>query len=156
MQVAAIALAGEALGAGKKERAKAYGSICQKIGFVISLMLAAFLLFGGKWFFGLYFREAHIVDIGVMLSRWIMVIVLLQISQIIFTGCLRAAGDVRYTLMAALISVTFIRTAVTLVLVLVFHMGLTGVWLGVLSDQASRFILMSRRFRQGKWVDLKI
>ena len=93
---------------------------------------------------------------GIMISRWIMVIVLLQISQIIFTGCLRAAGDVRYTLLAALISVTGIRTLVTILLVSVFHMGLTGVWLGVLSDQASRFILMGRRFRQGNWVNLKI
>ena len=51
---------------------------------------------------------------------------------------------------------TGIRTVVTAVLVLVFHMGLTGVWLGILSDQLSRFILMSTRFRQGKWVNLKI
>ena len=93
---------------------------------------------------------------GVTISRWIMVVVLLQISQIIYTGCLRAAGDVRYTLRAALISVTGIRTVVTAVLVLVFHMGLTGVWLGILSDQLSRFIFMSTRFRQGKWVNLKI
>ena len=156
MQVAAIALAGEALGAGKKETAKAYGNICQRIGFGISILLALALFFGSEWFFGLYFKERHIINMGIMISRWIMVIVLLQISQIIFTGCLRAAGDVRYTLLAALISVTGIRTLVTILLVSVFHMGLTGVWLGVLSDQASRFILMGRRFHQGNWVNLKI
>jgi len=38
----------------------------------------------------------------------------------------------------------------------VFGMRLEGIWLGILSDQLSRFILMSLRFRQGKWVDLKI
>ena len=156
MQVAAIALAGEALGAGKKETAKAYGRICQRIGFMISILLSLALFFGSRWFFGLYFKEQHIIDMGIMISRWIMVIVLLQISQIIFTGCLRAAGDVRYTLLAALISVTGIRTLVTILLVSVFHLGLTGVWLGILSDQASRFILMGRRFRQGNWVNLKI
>ena len=156
MQVAAIALAGEALGAGKKETAKAYGNICRRIGFGISILLALALFFGSEWFFGLYFKERHIINMGIMISRWIMVIVLLQISQIIFTGCLRAAGDVRYTLLAALISVTGIRTLVTILLVSVFHMGLTGVWLGVLSDQASRFILMGRRFHQGNWVNLKI
>ena len=156
MQVAAIALAGEALGAGKKEAAKTYGSICQRIGFAISVLLALLLFFGGRWFNSLFFREEHIIEMGVTISRWIMVVVLLQISQIIYTGCLRAAGDVRYTLRAALISVTGIRTVVTAVLVLVFHMGLTGVWLGILSDQLSRFILMSTRFRQGKWVNLKI
>ena len=34
--------------------------------------------------------------------------------------------------------------------------GLTGVWLGILADQLSRFIMVSLRFKQGKWVDLKI
>ena len=156
MQVAAIALAGEALGAGKKETARNYGTICQRIGFAISVLLALLLFFGGRWFYSLYFKEEHIIEMGVAISRWIMVTVLLQISQIIYTGCLRAAGDVRYTLRAALISVTGIRTVVTLVLVLVFHMGLTGVWLGILSDQLSRFTLMRIRFKQGKWVNLKI
>ena len=156
MQVAAIALAGESLGAGKKEQAKAFGNVCQRIGFGISVAMALALFFGGEWFYSLYFKEPHIIEMGVRIIRWIMVIVLLQISQIIYTGCLRAAGDVKYTLRAALISVTGIRTLVTLLLVSVFHLGLTGVWLGILSDQISRFLLMSHRFRQGKWVDLKI
>ncbi len=156
MQVAAVALTGEALGAGRKKDARDYGGICQRIGFLISIVLALLLLFGGRWFYSLYFREEHILDMGVLITRYTMVTVLLQISQIIYAGCLRAAGDVRYTLTAALISVTFIRTCVTLLLVLVFNLGLHGIWLGVLSDQLSRFILMRRRFRQGKWVDLRI
>ena len=156
MQVAAVALSGEALGAGRKKEAMEFGGICQRIGFLISIGLSVLLLIGGRWFYSLYFKEAHILDMGVMISRYIMVIVLLQISQIIYTGCLRAAGDVRYTLTGALISVTVIRTTVTVLLVLVFNLGLHGIWLGVLSDQLSRFTLMRRRFRQGKWVDLKI
>ena len=156
MQVAAVALSGEALGAGHKEEAKEYGRICQRIGFLISVVLAILLLVGGRWFNSLYFQEDRILDMGVMIFRYIMVIVLLQISQIIYTGCLRAAGDVRYTLRVALISVTVIRTVVTALLVLVFNLGLHGIWLGVLSDQLSRFTFMRRRFRQGKWVDLKI
>ena len=156
MQVAAIALTGEALGAGLKREAKEYGGICQRIGFLISVALAVLLLVGGRWFYSLYFKEAHILDMGVIITRYTMVIVLLQISQIIYTGCLRAAGDVRYTLRAALFSVTLIRTLVTMLLVLVFNLGLHGIWLGVLSDQLSRFTLMRRRFRQGNWVNLRI
>ena len=156
MQVAAIALTGEMLGAGRKEEAREYGGICQRIGFLISVALAVLLLVGGRWFYSLYFDEEHILDMGVIITRYTMVIVLLQISQIIYTGCLRAAGDVRYTLAGALISVTVIRTLVTVVLVLVFNLGLHGIWLGVLSDQLSRFTLMRRRFRQGNWVNLRI
>ena len=156
MQVAAVALAGEALGAGQKENAKKYGRICQRIGLVISLILSFLLFIGGKWYFGLYFREPHILEMGEVICRYVMVIVLLQISQVIFSGCLRAAGDVRYVLMAATVSIAFIRTAVTVLLVRVFHMGLDGVWIGILADQASRFLFVSLRFRQGRWVDLKI
>ena len=156
MQVAAIALAGESLGAGAKDRARQYGIICQRIGFIISLILAALLFFGGEWFYGLYFQEPHILEMGVLICRFTMVIVLLQISQIIYTGCLRAAGDVRYTLIAALISVTLIRTVVMVVAVNVLHLGLSGVWIGILADQTTRFLLMGRRFRKGEWVNLRI
>ena len=156
MQVAAVALAGESLGAGQKERAKRYGSICQRIGLLISFILALLLFFGGRWFYGLYFSEPHILEMGELICRYLIVIVLLQISQIIFTGCLRAAGDVRYVLYAAMISIAGIRTVSTLLMVNVLGWGLTGVWLGILADQLSRFIMVSLRFKQGKWVDLKI
>ncbi len=155
MQVAAIALTGEALGAGRKEDARNYGRICQHIGMAISVILALILFFGSDWFNSLYFREQHIIEMGDRIFRYIIGIVVLQISQIIFTGCLRAAGDVRYTLMGALISVSLIRTAVTVILTLWLNLGLDGIWIGVLSDQLSRFLIMGHRFRQGKWVDLK-
>ena len=119
-------------------------------------LMALLLLVGGRWYYSLYFTEAHILDMGVIITRYVMFIVLLQISQIIYTGCLRAAGDVKYTLAGALISVTVIRTAVTVLLVLVFNLGLHGIWLGVMSDQLSRFTLMRMRFRKGKWVDIRI
>ena len=156
MQVAAVALSGEALGAGKKEMAKRYGSICQRIGLVISFILALLLFFGGRWFYSLYFRDPEILEMGELICRWLILIILLQISQIIFTGCLRAAGDVRYVLVAAMISIAGIRTLSTLLMVNVFGWGLSGVWLGILADQLSRFTMVSLRFRQGKWVDLKI
>lgn len=156
MQVAAVALTGEALGAGEKEKARKYGSICQRIGLGISLILSVLLLVGGKWFYSLYFQEPHILDMGEIICRYTMVIVLLQISQIIFSGCLRAAGDVRYVLIAATVSIAIIRTLVTVLLVQVFGLGLHGVWIGVLADQASRFTFVSLRFRQGKWVNLEI
>ena len=156
MQVAAVALTGEALGAREKERALRFGAICQRIGLMISLILSLLLFFGGRWFFSLYFKEPHILDMGQLISRYTMVIVLLQISQIIYAGCLRAAGDVRYTLLSAIISIAGIRTLVTVLLVLVFDLGLSGVWIGILADQLSRYLLIHHRFRRGKWVDLKI
>lgn len=156
MQVAAVALTGRSLGEGIRQKAIEYGRICQQIGLIISVILAVMFFFGGKFLFSLYFSDPATVDMGVLISRYIMVIVLVQISQVIYGGCLRGAGDVKYTLFASLISVTLIRTLVTYILAGLLNFGLHGIWLGVLADQLSRFIFLSIRFRKGEWVRLRI
>lgn len=156
MQVASVALIGRALGEKKEKKAIAYGNTCQIVGFVISLVLAAILFFFGRDLFALFFDEAEILADGVLISRFIMFIVIFQISQIIFGGCLRGAGDVKYTLIASLISVTIIRSIVTYLLVVVIPLGLVGIWIGILSDQVSRFILLGIRFKKGEWVKYQI
>lgn len=157
MQVAAVALIGRSLGEKNPDKAKRYGNICQKIGLLISIILAIILYFFGRSIFTLFFSESHILDMGVLITRFIMVIVLFQISQIIFSGCLRGAGDLKYCLFASLISVAIIRTVVTWSLAGgILNLGLVGIWIGVLSDQFSRFMFLSIRFRQGKWTEIKI
>ncbi|MBQ9329312.1 MAG: MATE family efflux transporter [Solobacterium sp.] len=156
MQVAAVALIGRSLGEKRPELAKQYGSICQKIGLFISFCISLTLLLGGRQIFSLFFTEPHIMDMGLMLFRFIMIITLFQISQIIYAGCLRGAGDVRYTMFGALLSATIIRSGVTWLLSTVIPMGLAGIWLGALADQISRFTLFSTRFRKGDWVGLQI
>ena len=156
MQVAAVALIGRSLGERNTEKAKIYGSLCQRTGLVISMILAAILLFFGRQLFSMFFTENAVLDLGVLICRFITVIVLFQISQIIYGGCLRGAGDVKFTLLAALISVTIIRTCMTWIFTSVIQLGLAGIWIGILSDQISRFLLMSYRFRQGDWAYLNI
>ncbi|OFK59802.1 MATE family efflux transporter [Globicatella sp. HMSC072A10] len=156
MQVAAVALAGRALGRQDHAKAIKFGHICQRIGLVMSLGLSLFLFAFGKNLMGLYFNEPALIDEGAIITRFVMVIVLLQISQLVYGGCLRAGGDVRYTLIAGIISVTLIRTGVTLILVNIFNLGLYGIWIGILSDQFSRFILLRHRFKQGNWTRIEI
>ncbi len=156
MQAAAVALTGQALGAGLKEQAKRYGQICQQMGFGISVCISLLLLFGGRWYYSMYFKEPHIIEMGLLILRFVIVIVVLQISQVIFGSCLRAAGDVRYCMFASMTSVMIIRTVTTYVLTVVFSLGLVGIWTGILVDQGSRLLLMGARFFQGKWVDLKV
>ncbi len=156
MQVAAVALIGRSLGEERPDMAKLYGFICQRIGNAISLVLAVLYLLGGEAFFGLYFREPHIVAIGVRIMQVIVVVVMLQISQVIYMGCLRGAGDVRYTTMVSTFSVTFVRTISSYLLCYTFGLGVMGIWLGVVCDQLTRFVLTRWRFRSGAWTKVKI
>lgn len=157
MQVAAVALIGRSLGEKDTAKAKHYGNICQKIGVLISICLAIIMFFGGRTIFSFYFTDSNVLDMGVLITRFIMIIVLFQISQIIFAGCLRGAGDIKYCLFASLMSVTIIRTFITWSLSGgIINLGLTGIWIGVLSDQFSRFCFLSIRFKQGKWTEISI
>ena len=156
MQVAAVALIGRSLGEKNFKKATAYGYDCQKVGLAISILLALVLLLFGESIFSLFFDQDNVLQIGVTISRYIMVIVLFQISQVIYGGSLRAAGDVRYTLFVSLISVTLIRSITTLVLVYAFGLSYHGIWIGILADQLSRYFMLSTRFKQGHWVELQI
>jgi len=156
LQAAAVALIGRSLGAGDKELAREYGRICRMLGGIISVCLAAVYFLGARPLFGLFFEEVHIVDIGVNIMRVIILVVVFQISQVIYMGCLRGAGDTFYTAAASTISVTIIRTAVSYLGGYVFGWGIVGIWLGVLGDQISRYIFASVRFKAGKWTEIKI
>ena len=156
MQVAAVALIGRSLGENDPDKARVYGRLCQRTGLGISFVLAIILFFFGRNLFSLFFTDLAVLDMGVLISKYIIVIILFQISQIIFGGCLRGAGDMRYCLFASLISVTLIRTAVTWGLTSVFALGLHGIWIGILSDQLSRFIFLSLRFKEGSWAKIRI
>ncbi|MBQ9823640.1 MAG: MATE family efflux transporter [Solobacterium sp.] len=156
MQVAAVALIGRSLGEGKPDKAKLYGRLCQRTGLGISMALAVILFFFGRNLFSLFFTDPAVLDMGVIICDYIIVIILFQISQIIFGGCLRGAGDMKYCLFASLVSVTLIRSLVTWVLVSGFQLGLHGIWIGILSDQLSRFIFLSLRFKEGSWAKIRI
>lgn len=156
MQVAAVALIGRSLGEGSPDKAKAYGKTCRMIGLGISCVLAVVYFFGGEWLYHLFFAEQEIVDIGVMIIRIMIIIVLFQVSQVIYMGCLRGAGDTTYTAIASTISVTIIRTSASYFFGFVMGLGMAGIWMGILADQISRFLFASIRFKQEKWTKIHI
>ncbi|MGN1179814.1 MAG: MATE family efflux transporter [Suilimivivens sp.] len=156
LQAAAVALIGRSLGAGDEKLAKEFGGICRLLGTVIAVCLVVIYFFGARPFMSLYFKEENIISIGVGIMRVIIFVVVFQIIQVVYMGCLRGAGDTLYTAIASTVSVTLIRTLVSYLGGYVFGLGIIGIWLGVLGDQISRFIFASVRFKAGKWTKIKI
>ncbi len=156
LQATAVALIGYSLGAKQPEQAKQYGRTCRMIGGVISVILAVTYYCGAGALMRLFFEEEEIVGIGVSIMHVIIFVVILQIAQVIYMGCLRGAGDTLYTAIASTVSVTIMRTLGSYFFGYILNMGITGIWFGVIADQLSRFILASIRFRQGKWTEIKI
>lgn len=156
LQATAVALIGYSLGAKQPDRAKEYGRTCRMIGGVISVGLALIYFLGARWLMSLFFEEEEIVSIGVSIMHVIIFVVILQIAQVIYMGCLRGAGDTLYTAVASTISVTLVRSFGSYFFGYVLGMGIIGIWFGVVADQLSRFLFATIRFKQGKWINIKI
>ena len=156
LQATAVALIGRSLGENDPELAKRYGTTCRKIGYVISAALAVIYFVGADGLYRLFFEDEEIIQIGINIMHVIIFVVILQISQVIYMGCLRGAGDTLYTAIASTISVTLIRTLFSWLGCYVFGWGIIGIWMGVVADQLSRFIFATVRFKQGRWTQIKI
>lgn len=156
LQAAAVALIGRSLGEGKPELAKEYGNTCKMMGGIISLCLAVIYFLGARPLYALFFQEENIIAIGVNIMYVIILVVIFQIRQVIYMGCLRGAGDTLYTAIASTICVTLIRTAVSYLCGYTLGFGIIGIWMGVLGDQVFRYIFAAVRFKRGKWTEIKI
>ena len=156
LSVAAVALVGQSMGEKRVDLAQIYGSICQRIGFLISILLGVVFFLFGRNLVGLFSSEPHILDDGSMILDMMAFIVLLQISQVIFNGCLRGAGDTRFVAVVSLISVTFVRPLSSWLFCYPIGWGLIGAWVGLTLDQLARFLLSRYRFGSDKWTNIQI
>ncbi len=156
LSVASVTLIGQSLGRKRPDMAKIYGSVAQKIGLICAFVVAVFYFFFGKSLFLLFSNEQVILDYGATIMRVLSVMLFFQILQVVQFGCLRGAGDTRFTAMVSLISVTCIRPGISWLLCYPLGLGLVGAWLGTFCDQCVRFLMSFVRFRKGQWTKLKL
>ncbi len=156
LSVASVSLVGQSLGQKRTELARVYGAFCQQIGFLFSLIIAIVYIIFGEHIYSLFATDQVILDYGNIIMKLVAFIVMLQIAQLIFGGCLRGAGDTRYTAFVSLVSVAFIRPFSSWLFVYPLGMGLIGAWVGLLLDQIVRFNLTRHRFKGGKWQNINL
>lgn len=156
LAVAGVALIGQNLGKNRPDLAKIYGGICRRIGLIASIIVSiVYAILGGN-IFKLFTTSQDVLKYSRNIMNLIIIIVVFQIAHAIYGGCLRGAGDTKYTAIVSLISITFIRPFAGWLLAYPLSMGLIGAWFGILIDQLVRFYLTRSRFKGGKWTEIKI
>ncbi len=155
LSVAATSLVGQNLGKERPDLSLLYGKLCQRVAFCFSLVLMTLFLVARRPIIGLFSQEAEILELGSQVMFFAVVICLVQISQVVFTGCLRGAGDVKYVAMVTFISITILRPSLTGSMAYLLGWGLLGAWAAFLLDQCVRFVFVYRRFSSGKWAEIR-
>lgn len=154
--ITASSLVGQNLGRERSDMASIYGKATQRIGLCISAGLFVLFMFGGDTLMGLFTKEAHIIEQGVKILMVVAVSSPAQISQLIFSGCLRGSGDTKYVAYTSLISIGILRPLITYALCYPLKLGLMGAWLSLLIDQYLRLIFSAVRFARGKWKNIRL
>ena len=160
---AGTSLIGQSLGAKRKDLARLYVYVTRRITVIVSfaLMLTIFLL---RRQLALLFTNEEEIILGVTMSFYVVIVgVLPQNGRVVYSGCLRGAGDVRYVAVVALISVTVLRPALTWFFCYPLeswfpghYIALTGPWITFVIDAFVREFLLLRRIRKGKWLDIRL
>ena len=122
----------------------------------VSLVLAATFFFFGRQIAGLYTDDAAIILAGTSILKLVAFVQPFQSSQFILAGALRGAGDTRATAVITFLTVLLVRPGLAILLINVFHWGLYGAWIALVSDQLLRSLLVLLRYNSGKWKKSKV
>ena len=152
-----MTVAGQCIGAGKKDQARYY---IRKV----TVWAFATLLFFNWAVFGLagpicslagMEPEAKSIALRVLLVISIVKPFLWPLGFIPALG-MRAAGDVRFGMMTSSISMWVFRVGLTTLLCRVLGVGLIGIWCGYFLDWTIRSLCFTLRFRGEKWHEHKV
>jgi putative MATE family efflux protein len=155
--MALITIVGQCVGAGDYPGAKRYTAKVMKIAcvtvFIINLLIYIFMdpLIG---LFNLS-REAHGLAKNFLRVHCISMVIG-WVFSFALPNALRAAGDARYVMIVAAISMWTVRVSAAYFLSYVLKIGPLGVWIAMGLDFVSRGTFYLTRWRSGKWQQKKV
>ncbi|MEG2002774.1 MAG: MATE family efflux transporter [Clostridia bacterium] len=154
--IAVSALTGKSLGEKRPDLAIIYTKTCQRLGLYAAFIVSVCFVLFPTQIYGIFKAPPHIAEMGVFIMQTCAVITYFQIFQCTSSGALRGAGDVKFVAIIAFVSITLIRPTLGYLFCFTFDLGLFGIWLAVLADQFTRFLLSYLRFKTYKWLKIKI
>lgn len=148
-----MTVVGQCIGAGRREEAKYY--IVKLTGVAWAGILASCLLVLAitRPVTRLAGMETAAADMCFEMVTAITVVKpLVWVGSFTIAYGLRAAGDVRFSMIVSTITMWCCRVALCIFLVRVYHFGPMAVWIGMFADWAVRAVIFSARFLSGKWL----
>lgn len=148
-----MTMVGQTLGAGRKEEAKYYIVHLMDISNWIIIFSCAITFVACKpvmWLAGMEPAAAKIcydMVIFITISK-----IFIWVPSFLPSYGLRAAGDVRFTMIVSSLSMWITRVAMVTYLIRVCGMGPIAVWIGMASDWCVRGAFFLYRFMSGKWL----
>ena len=147
-----ITVAGQCIGAQDQKAAISYTKKLVSLTYLVDGALNLAVILGMPLLLGLYNISAETYELA-----WLLVLIhcacgiVLWPVSFVLPNALRAANDVRFTMMVSIASMMIWRLGFSYVLGIGFGMGAVGVWIAMVIDWVCRSAFFVGRFVSGKW-----
>lgn len=152
-----MTMVGQALGAGRKEEARYYIVKCTKIG-LVGILVSCLAVFGLA---GPVTRLAGMEPESARLC--LEMVTAITIAKPLFWAFsfipgygMRAAGDVKFSMITSTLTMWCLRVVLCIFLVKAYNMGPMAVWYGMFADWGVREIVFTLRFRGDRWLQKRV
>ena len=164
--IAGTSLVGQMLGRKRKDLSYIYGRLAQRFALAVSIALAAFCALLRGPLVSMFITEN--ANPGVRETAEMLMIIVaafqpFQMVQVVTSGALRGAGDVKYTARVMLLTVLLVRPTLSLLGIWaarnvfdVPDLAIAAAWVAAIIDMIVRQVLVERRYRSGKWQDIRV
>lgn len=152
-----MTIVGQALGAGRKEEARYYIVKCTKIG-LVGILVSCLAVFG------LAEPVTRLAGMEPESARLCLeMVTAITIAKPLFWAFsfipgygMRAAGDVKFSMITSTLTMWCLRVVLCIFLVKAYNMGPMAVWYGMFADWAVRGIVFTLRFRGDRWLQKRV
>ncbi len=161
LSMAASSLVGQNLGKRRPDISTLFGKTGQRIGLFFSGLLVLIFVFAGKFMVSMFtdigdVNYEYIIYAGTLIMYLMAIVTPAQISQVIYNGVLRGAGDTKYVAITSAVTIAFVRPVLTYIMCFPLGWGLYGAWISLVVDQYLRLLFSVKRFANGRWSKIEI
>ena len=148
-----MTIVGQCLGAGRKDEAVYYTKKMVIWGYIAILASCLFTYAIARPVTALAGMIPQSASLCIYMLGWITVVKPLLWSPSFVTAyAMRAAGDVKFSMIVATLTMWLCRVTLAVFLIRVVKIGAMGVWIGMFCDWGIRGIIFTVRFRSGRWI----
>nr|WP_297705932.1 MATE family efflux transporter [uncultured Butyrivibrio sp.] len=148
-----MTITGQCLGAGRKDEAVYYTKKMILWGYIAILSSCLFTYAIARPVTMLAGMQEESARLCIYMLGWITIVkpILWPVS-FVTPYAMRAAGDVKFSMIVATLTMWLCRVTLATYLIRFMGIGAMGVWIGMFCDWGIRGIIFTIRFKSGKWI----
>lgn len=150
--MALLSVSSVCIGAGEIGQVRYYTRKMMRLTWITMSSVSLIMIVGAPFFLKIYHLTPETTTLALQVIRFHAVMCMISwVPSFSLPNTLRAAGDVVWTMVIAIVSMWTFRIITAYIFSYAFHLGLIGIWIAMTIDWTFRAVCYTLRYRSSKW-----